>query len=221
MYRTCFLLWFSLFSFSCSEQPAETATSNPSAEAVTSQKERRNVILFFGDSITAGYGLEPSEGYTALLQRRLDSLGMPYTVVNAGISGETSAGGLGRIDWALKQPVDIFVLELGANDGLRGIDPATTRKNLDSIFQKVRLAYPSAKLVLAGMKVPPSMGNRYAVAFEKTFTDVATKHDATLIPFLLEGVGGEPELNQKDGIHPNAEGARIVAETVWRYLELR
>lgn len=221
MYRLSFVALFLLISFSCADQPAGTSAARSPETPSGAEKEGKKVILFFGDSITAGYGLEPEEGYTALLQRRLDSLGMPYKVVNAGVSGETSAGGLGRIDWILKQPVDIFVLELGANDGLRGIEPATTKKNLDSIFQKVRAAYPNAKLILAGMKVPPSMGSRYAAAFERTFAEVAASHRATLIPFLLEGVGGEPELNQKDGIHPNAEGAKRVAETVWNYLDLR
>ena len=183
----------------------------------TTQSEK--VILFFGNSLTAGYGLEPSEGFPALIQQKLDSLGYEYRAVNAGLSGETTASGVSRLEWVLeRQPVDIFVLELGANDGLRGIEPAETQENLNTIIEKVRAANPEVEIVLAGMMVPPNMGPEYAERFQQVFPEVAEAKDVTLIPFLLENVAGEPELNQADGIHPTAEGQEIVAQTVWEVL---
>jgi acyl-CoA thioesterase I len=176
-------------------------------------------ILFFGNSLTAGYGLEPDESFPSLIQKKLDSMHLHFKTVNAGVSGETSAGGNGRIDWILKQPVDVFVLELGANDGLRGIPVAETKKNLQTIIDKVKAKYPHAKLVLAGMQVPPNMGQEYSENFRKLFPDLAAKNNMTLIPFLLEGVGGVRELNQQDGIHPTAEGEKIVTENVWKVLQ--
>ena len=175
-------------------------------------------MLFVGDSITAGYGIGDDRAYTALIQEKLDEAGFDYTVINAGVSGDTSAGGLSRMDWLLKRPVDIFVLELGANDGLRGQPVAASEENLFAIFEKVKAKYPSAKLVLAGMKVPPNMGPDYAEAFETIFSDVAKKTGAHLIPFLLEGVGGIESLNQADGIHPTVEGHKIIADLVWTHL---
>ena len=177
-------------------------------------------ILFFGDSLTAGYGLaDPaSETYPALVQEKITAARLGWRVVNAGLSGETTAAGLRRIDWILRQPVDLFVLALGANDGLRGLDPALAQKNLQQIFDRVRAKYPKTKLVLAGMQLPPAMGADYSRAFEKIFPDLAAKNDATLIPFLLEGVGGRPALNQADAIHPTAAGNAVVAETVWKTL---
>lgn len=172
-------------------------------------------ILFFGTSLTAGLGLDPSEAYPALIQNRIDSLKLPYKVINAGLSGETSAAGKGRIDWLLKQPVAVFVLELGANDGLRGIPVTETYKNLQFIIDKVKAKYPDAKLVLAGMQVPPNMGNPYASDFKNMFPALAEKNSMVLIPFLLDKVGGVPKLNQADGIHPTAEGDKILAENVW------
>ena len=176
-------------------------------------------IVFFGNSITAGYGLEPTQAFPAIIQRRLDSLNLPYKVVNAGVSGETSSGGNSRIDWILEQPVDIFVLELGGNDGLRGIPASETRTNLQSIIDKVKTKYPSAKILVAGMQMPPNMGAQYTTDFRNIFPDLAKKNNSILIPFILEGVGGEARLNQDDGIHPTDEGHRIVAETVWERLE--
>jgi len=181
------------------------------AKSTTSIKN----ILFFGTSLTAGLGLDPSEAYPALIQNRIDSLKLPYNVINAGLSGETSAAGKGRIDWLLKQPVDIFVLELGANDGLRGIQVNETTKNLQFIIDKVKARYPDVKLVLAGMQVPPNMGNPYASDFKNMFPALAEKNGMVLIPFLLDKVGGVPKLNQPDGIHPTAEGDKILAENVW------
>jgi len=180
--------------------------------------EKKN-ILFFGTSLTAGYGLDPTEAYPALIQNRIDSLNLPYNVINGGLSGETSAGGKGRIDWLLKQPVDIFVLELGANDGLRGLPVKQTIKNLQDIVDRVKTKYPDVKLVLAGMQVPPNMGAKYAEDFKNIFPDLAKKNNMVLIPFLLDKVGGIPRLNQDDGIHPTAEGDKILAENVWTVLK--
>jgi acyl-CoA thioesterase-1 len=177
-------------------------------------------IIFFGDSLTAGHGLDsPDEAFPALIQRKLDAAGRPGRVVNAGLSGETTAGGLRRIDWILRQPVDIFVLELGGNDGLRGIPLETTRANLQGMIDRIRAKYPNATVVLAGMQIPPNLGPDYTRQFATMYPELAKKNHAVLIPFLLEGVGGVANLNQADGIHPTAEGHRIVAETVWRTLQ--
>jgi acyl-CoA thioesterase I len=175
-------------------------------------------ILFFGNSLTAGYGLDPTEAFPALIQSKIDSAKLKYKIVNAGVSGETSAGGNSRVDWILKQPIDVFVLELGANDGLRGIPVEETRRNLQSIIDKVKKKYPQAKLVLTGMQIPPNMGQEYAVKFRSLFPDLAMKNNMALVPFLLQGVGGIRELNQQDGIHPTAAGAKIVAQNVWEVL---
>ena len=189
-------------------------------------------LVCFGDSLTAGYGLESpaTDAYPALLQQKLDAIAIAapaatsgtgaaapvrWRVVNAGLSGETTAGGVRRIDWVLRQPADIFLLALGGNDGLRGIDPAVSRKNLQAIIDRVRDRYPAAKIVLAGMMMPRSMGEDYARAFAALYPALAADNRLTLIPFLLEGVGGRPELNQGDGIHPNPAGHAAVAETVW------
>ncbi|WP_231625557.1 arylesterase [Pedobacter sp. R20-19] len=176
-------------------------------------------ILFFGTSLTAGYGLDPTEAYPALIQNRIDSLKMPYKVINGGLSGETSAAGKSRISWLLKQPIDVFVLELGANDGLRGLPVAQTTKNLQSIIDSVKTKYPNVKMVMAGMQVPPNMGAKYAEDFKNIFPNLAKKNDMALVPFLLDKVGGVPKLNQEDGIHPTAEGDKILAENVWVILK--
>ncbi len=176
-------------------------------------------ILFFGDSLTAGYGLDPSEAFPALVQKKLDSLKLNFKVINAGLSGETSAGGLRRINWVLQNKVDILVLELGANDGLRGISLDDTEQNLQKIINAARKKYPSVRLVVAGMKVPPNLGPEYSKQFETIFQELAQKNEAALIPFLLEGVGGVPELNLRDRIHPNTEGHKRVAENVWQVLQ--
>jgi len=175
-------------------------------------------IVFFGNSLTAGYGLDPSQAFPAIIQKKIDSLGLPYQVINAGLSGETTAAGKNRIDWILRNKTDIFFLELGANDGLRGIPLSETEANLQSIVDRVRAKYPEARLILAGMEVPPNMGKKYADQFRSIFRKTAEKNNMVLIPFLLEGVGGVPELNQRDGIHPTAEGHKRVAEGVWKAL---
>jgi acyl-CoA thioesterase-1 len=169
------------------------------------------VILFFGDSLTAGYGLSTEEAFPALLEKELNTNGKKVKVVNAGLSGETSAGGLGRIDWVLRQPIDIFVLELGANDGLRGLPVDQTITNLQQIIDKVKAKNPACKIVLAGMMVPPNMGKQYTDDFKNIYPALATKNKATLIPFILDGVGGIEKLNQADGIHPTSEGHKIIA----------
>lgn len=181
--------------------------------------DTRKVVLFIGTSLTAGYGVGAPFAFPALIQAKIDSAGLPYRVVNSGISGETSAGGLSRIDWALQLPVDILVLELGANDALRGLDPAAMHRNLEQIIQRTRAKYPRAKIVLAGMLAPPNLGSSYTARFRRVFRVLADEYDAVLIPFILEGVGGKPELNQDDGIHPTAAGHHIMANTVWTYLE--
>jgi acyl-CoA thioesterase I len=200
---------------SSNENAVQQRDSLANPPSTTSLKQ----IIFFGNSITAGYGLDQSEAFTTLLQQRIDSLHLPYKVVNAGSSGETSAGGASRIDWVLRQPVDVFVLELGGNDGLRGISLNETSKNLQAIIDKMKQKYPNAKMVLAGMEIPPNLGTNYTKEFHNLFPQLAKKNKSFLIPFLLEGVGGVDSLNQRDGIHPNAAGEKIVAENAWRVLK--
>jgi len=199
------------------KKPAAIDQNNTPKKTVTVTKKKS--IVFYGNSLTAGYGVSPSEAFPAIIQKKIDSLGLPYNVINAGVSGETSSGGKTRIDWILREPVDIFILELGANDGLRGTALSETKRNLQDIIDKVKTKYPNAKLVFAGMEIPPNMGQAYTTEFRNIYTDLAAKNKMTLIPFLLEGVGGEPELNQADGIHPTAEGHLIVAKNVWKQLE--
>ena len=193
---------------------ANPVENNP---AQTSSKEK--IILFFGNSLTAGYGLESDEAFPGLIQERIDSLGLNYKVINAGLSGETTASGNTRIDWVLNQKVDIFILELGGNDGLRGISTEETRKNLQQMIDKIKSKYPDCLIILAGMQIPPNMGPEYTTSFRTIFPEVAEKNQVALIPFLLEGVGGEPDLNLPDGIHPNEKGHKIVTENVWKVLK--
>jgi acyl-CoA thioesterase-1 len=216
------LFVLSLILLSCGNQQSKSNTDktlDSADQKVSVAAVKKKNILFFGTSLTAGYGLDPTEAYPALIQNRIDSLKMPYNVINGGLSGETSAGGKGRIDWLLKQPVDIFVLELGANDGLRGLPVAQTIKNLQDIIDRVKAKYPDAKMVIAGMQVPPNMGAKYAADFKNIFPNLAKKNQMALIPFLLDKVGGVPKLNQADGIHPTAEGDKILAENVWVVLK--
>jgi acyl-CoA thioesterase-1 len=176
-------------------------------------------ILFFGDSITAGSGIDKQDAFPALIQQKIDSLGWDFEAINAGLSGETSAGGLRRVDWMLRQPVSVFVLELGGNDGLRGIDLDVTKQNLQKIIDKVEGKYPDARIVLAGMQVPPNLGSEYTNEFKEMYPRLAEKNNTELIPFLLEDVGGDSDLNQSDGIHPTAKGHKVIAETVWESLK--
>ncbi|SDG49904.1 arylesterase [Psychroflexus sediminis] len=220
--RPYFCIFFVFLLLSCGKTTDKKAeqTSAESPETETrAEVEEKNVILFFGNSLTAGMGLELSEAFPARIQHRLDSLGYDYEVVNAGLSGETTASGKNRIDWVLNQDVDVFVLELGANDGLRGIPIEETRENLQDIINTVRAKNPETKIILAGMQIPPNMGESYTTDFRNIFPDLAEKNNVDLIPFLLEGVAGDPELNQQDGIHPTAEGYKIVADNVWDVLK--
>lgn len=219
--RLIILTIVTLLSVSCSNNQTEKVSTmqENKNEKKTPSSTRRN-ILFFGNSLTAGYGLEsPEEAFPALIQKKIDSLALPYQAISAGLSGETSAGGNERVEWVIKQSFDIFVLELGANDGLRGLDTDETYKNLASIIEKVKATNPNCKIVLAGMMVPPSMGSTYARKFQAIFPTLAKEYRLSLIPFLLEGVGGEVELNQKDGIHPTSAGQKNLAENVWKVLE--
>ena len=177
------------------------------------------VILFYGDSLTAGYGLSTEEAFPALIEKKLNQQKKVARVINAGLSGETSAGGLTRLDWVIRQHVDVFVLELGANDGLRGLPLEQTEKNLQQIIDKVKGKFPGVKIVIAGMMVPPNMGPEYTTKFRKIFPELAKKNNATLIPFLLQDVAGNEKLNLADGIHPNPEGHKIVADNVVKILE--
>ena len=207
------------FVLACNDNKTPNAQKNGSANT-TDSAVKKKTIVFFGNSLTAGYGLSsPSQAFPSLIQNKIDSLGRPYKVINAGVSGETSTGGNARIDWILKQPVDVFILELGANDGLRGIPLSQTRESLQSIIDKVKAKNPAAKLVLASMQIPPNMGASYTTEFKNIYPELARKNNITLIPFILEGVGGEAKLNQEDGIHPTAEGAKIVAENIWKELK--
>ncbi len=206
-----------LFTVSCRENNGGQAKQQQDEQ----QKEvkKKLAMIFFGDSLTAGYGLdEPSLAFPGLIQGKLDSAGLDYQVINAGVSGETSSGGAERIDWILSKPVDIFILELGAKDGLRGIPIEETTKNLQAIIDKVKAKNDKARIILAGMQVPPNMGQQYSSSFRAMFSELATKNKIELVPFLLEGVGGETELNQADGIHPTVEGHKIVAENIWPYI---
>ena len=209
---------FLILFYGCSDNKKNEAAAQSDASKENTTVARKKAIVFFGNSLTAGYGLTPEQAFPALIQKKIDSLGLAYQVVNAGVSGETSSGGKTRIDWILRQPVDIFVLELGANDGLRGIPLSTTRQNLQDIIDSVKAKHSNAKILLAGMQVPPNMGQEYTTQFREMFPDLAKKNSVALIPFLLEAVGGEASLNQPDGIHPNAKGSRIVTENVWKEL---
>jgi acyl-CoA thioesterase-1 len=195
--------------------PAATTVARDTASQA---RDTSGIILFLGTSLTAGYGIGAEYAYPAVIQQKLDSAGYPLRVINAGISGETSAGGLRRIDWSLQQPIEILVLELGANDGLRGLSIAAMRDNLEEIIERTRQRYPEAAIVIAGMEAPPNLGAEYTRQFRTTFSELATEYDAAFVPFLLADVAAVPALNQDDGIHPNISGQRRVAENVWRVL---
>ncbi|MGB7393836.1 MAG: arylesterase [Pricia sp.] len=216
-----FLLVFFIVSCGDSTKKESGAEAVKSTDVVSEAEapSEEKTILFFGNSLTAGYGLDTEEAFPALIQNRLDSLGLNYTAINSGLSGETTSGGLNRLSWVLDQKVDVFVLELGANDGLRGVPLDETRKNLQAIIDLVRDKNPDTKIVLAGMQIPPNMGQAYTTEFRQMFPELAEKNNIELIPFLLEGVAGNPELNQDDGIHPTAKGQTIVEENVWKVLE--
>lgn len=225
MLKFCYLLGLFLL-ISCGNgtkkesENAGSGTDGQSAIEETSNSDADSgVILFFGDSLTAGMGLEPDEAFPAVVQEIIDSLQLDYKVINAGLSGETTAAGKNRLSWLLTQKVDVFVLELGANDGLRGIPLTETRTNLQAIIEAVKAENAETEIILAGMQIPPNMGPEYTKEFRSIFPDLAEKNDTHLIPFLLQDVGGIPDLNQEDGIHPTAEGQKILARNVWQVLE--
>jgi acyl-CoA thioesterase-1 len=191
----------------------------PALGAQTPTPASTKTVVFLGDSLTAGLGVQPTEAFPALVAEKIRAAGLPFEVENAGLSGDTSAGGLRRIDWLLQRRIDVLVLELGANDGLRGQQLKSMKANLQAIIDKTKAKNPQVKIVLAGMQVPPNLGAEYATGFERVFAELARENKAVLIPFLLEGVGGHRELNQQDLIHPSAAGHRIVADLVWRTLE--
>jgi acyl-CoA thioesterase-1 len=217
---------FALVLTACNSNSSSSETAKaPAATSATPAAGKPNAttgkkrLLFFGNSLTAGYGVEPDEAFPALIGDNIDSLKLNYEVINAGLSGETTAGGRSRVGWILRQPVDVFVLELGGNDGLRGLPLTATRENLQGIIDTVRRRSPQAQIVLAGMQIPPNMGQTYASEFKALYQEIATKNKLVLIPFLLEGVGGDRKLNQADGIHPTPAGHRIVARTVFTILQ--
>jgi acyl-CoA thioesterase I len=179
--------------------------------------DTKNVVVL-GDSLAAGYGLDPSAAFPAVLQKKIDDAGWKFHVINAGVSGDTSAGGLRRVDWLLKRRVDVLVIELGGNDGLRGLAPAALKGNLQAIIERTRQKYSAAEIVIAGMRMPANFGS-YALEFEGIYSELAKEHKVALVPFLLEGVGGKPELNLPDRIHPTAEGQKILADNVWAVLK--
>ncbi|MDR9419588.1 arylesterase [Gracilimonas sp.] len=198
-----FLIIVSLFTLTSSQaQDADTQT-----------------ILFFGDSITAGLGVDKSQAFPALIQQKIDSAGFNYEAVNAGLSGETSAGGLRRIEWVLQREIDVMVLELGGNDGLRGIDLSDTKSNLQQLINKVETKYPDVQIILAGMQVPPNLGQEYTRQFEIMYPELAEENELPLIPMIMDKIGGSEDLMQGDGIHPTPEGHQVIAETVWEKLE--
>ena len=178
----------------------------------------KKTLVFLGDSLTAGLGVQPTEAFPAIVAEKIRAAGLPFEVQNAGLSGDTSAGGLRRIEWLLQRPIDLLVIELGANDGLRGQDLKSMKANLQAIIDKTKAKNPAAQIVVAGMQMPPNLGSDYAEKFQRVFAEVAKKNDAVLIPFLLADVGGHRDLNQADSIHPSAAGQKIIAETVWQAL---
>ncbi|REE25942.1 acyl-CoA thioesterase-1 [Winogradskyella pacifica] len=200
------------------EKTTETLSEIQTEETVATDSNTKT-ILCFGDSITAGYGLDDTnDAFPSVLQQKIDALDLNYTVINSGLSGETTAGGKGRIDWILNQSIDIFLLELGANDGLRGVPLSETRANLQDIIDSVKKKSPDTTIILAGMQLPPNMGQDYTTGFKQIFSDLAEKNDLEFVPFILKDVGGIKALNQNDGIHPTVEGHKIVANTVWEVL---
>jgi acyl-CoA thioesterase-1 len=226
--RAAFVPWLLPLVLACrgsGPAPAPSApppTAPPATSALApspAPADERPVVLFVGTSLTAGLGLDPGEAYPALLQEKIDAAGLRYRVVNAGVSGETSAGARSRMGWLLRQPVAVLVVETGANDGLRGQDPEATRESIQAILDEAKRQSPPPKLVLAAMEALPNYGEDYRRRFRAIYPELAKRNGATLVPFLLEGVAGEPTLNQPDGIHPTAEGQKRVAENVWKVLQ--
>jgi acyl-CoA thioesterase I len=220
------IVLFGLLMAGCQSKQNNAAAgdNNPTAASSTAQTTpaapagRKNIV-FFGNSLTAAYNLKQEKGFPALIQQKIEEAGLAYTCIDAGLSGETTADGVNRVDWVIRKPVHVFVLELGGNDALRGLPLDKTRDNLDIILRKVSNLYPDCKLVVAGMQAPPNLGKAYTNEFKSMFPALAEKNKAALIPFLLDGVAGDPALNLPDGIHPNEKGQVIVAENIWKVLQ--
>ena len=200
-------------------KPPSAPESPVAANSAPTSLDGRRTILFLGTSLTAGLGLDPDSAYPQQVQRKIDASALPYQVVNAGVSGETSAGLLRRLDWVLRRPADVIVVETGANDGLRGLPVSATRATIADVLSRIRRERPNAAIALIQMEAPPNLGQEYTSAFHAMFAELAREHGATLLPFLLAEVAGEPRLNQGDGMHPNNAGERIVADNVWRALK--
>ena len=198
---------------------APEGSADSSSAASPSATAQRGTVLFLGTSLTAGLGLEPDSAFPQQIQRKIDAAGLPYQTVNAGVSGETSAGLLRRLDWVLRRPAEVIVVETGANDGLRGLPVEGTRATIGQILDRIRKERPTARVALMQMEAPTNLGATYTSAFHAMFPSLAREHGATLLPFLLDSVAGRPALNQADGIHPNYRGERLVTETVWKGLE--
>jgi acyl-CoA thioesterase-1 len=219
----CLLVLLAALSVACQQaaRPQAGATSETPAASANAlpptSDAKRPLIVAFGDSLTAGFGLPEPQSFTTLLQQRLDEKGYAYRVVNAGMSGDTSAGGLRRLAWSLEGDVKFLILELGGNDGLRGLPVEELKKNLAQMIEKAQRR--GVKVILAGMEAPPNLGADYASRFRQVYRDLAKQYKTPLIPFILENVGGNPALNQADGIHPNAAGEQIMTDNVWRVLE--
>lgn len=220
--KFCYIITLSILLTACGETTSKKTTqeSQSKQQSVTPVTTSTKTILCFGDSITAGFGLEDNaNAYPALLQQKIDSLGLNYSVINSGLSGETSAGGKSRINWILNQDISVFLLELGANDGLRGVQLEETRLNLQAIINSVQTKSPKTTIILTGMELPPNMGQDYTSQFRQIYADLAKENNLEFIPFILKDVGGVKDLNQSDGIHPNIEGHKILANTVWETLK--
>jgi len=218
VYPAVLLLSAILFLGNACNQKQEKEKKVTTENAVRPEKSEKKIILFYGNSLTAGYGLDEEASFPSLIQNKIDSLNLDYQVINGGLSGETTASGLSRLDWFLEDEPEVFVLELGGNDGLRGIPLDETRKNLQAIISSISKKYPDTKILLAGMQIPPNMGIEYTEEFRKMYAEIAENQNIEFIPFLLEGVAGDPDLNLPDGIHPTEEGQKIVARTVWKHL---
>jgi acyl-CoA thioesterase-1 len=201
------------------DAPVSSVNTQVSTPAADSAPNSKVTVLFFGTSLTAGYGLESGQDFPTLIQRKSDSTATPITAVNAGLSGETSAGALRRIEWVLRKPVDIVVLETGGNDALRALDPDTLESNIDAIVARIKKSQPKARILLVVMESPPNLGARYNQRFRAAYSNVAKRENLTLVPFLLDKVAGDPKLNQNDGVHPNFTGEKIVADNVWKVLQ--
>lgn len=199
---------------SAAQTQREITESAPPADSSKAVK-----VLFFGTSLTAGYGLDPSLAFPNIIQKKSEGTSTPIVAINAGLSGETSAGAVRRIDWALKSPVDVVVLETGGNDALRALDPDSLEGNLSAAVDRIRALQPRARILLVVMEAPPNLGPQYTARFRKAYTNVAAREKLTLVPFLLDNVAGKPELNQSDGVHPNEKGEPIVADNVWKVLQ--